>query len=160
LQKTPIRKRLLKNEEVSIPSFFCAQIGFLLLITVGFINKMLVAPKVALERNRKGFANLYEAFDEFFLRYIFRRGRDCFNHIICSVPGATVVVKDRVTNDFGWTFELTGTTTECINMTSYNYLGFAQNDSPCTEKAIEATEKFGIATNSPRKELGKDANQF
>lgn len=48
----------------------------------------------------------------------------------------------------------TGTETECLNLGSYNYLGFASNTGPCAEQSIEAIEKYGIATCSPRSELG------
>jgi serine palmitoyltransferase len=71
------------------------------------------------------------------------------------VPADTVVLKDRVTNDYGWTFEFTGIETRCINMASYNYLGFAQNKGPCADESIKALEKFGIAICSPRSELGE-----
>lgn len=53
----------------------------------------------------QGYAPLYESFEQFYLRYVYRRIRDCWNRPICSVPGATVTLKDRSTKDHGWTFE-------------------------------------------------------
>lgn len=53
----------------------------------------------------QGYAPLYEHFEEFYLRYVYRRVRDCWNRPICSVPGATVTLKDRITRDYGWTFQ-------------------------------------------------------
>ena len=43
---------------------------------------------------------------------------------------------------------------ECINLGSYNYLGFAENDGPCTRQAVEATKDFGLSACSSRHELG------
>lgn len=82
--------------------------------------------------------------------------KDCWNRPISSVPGDTLVLKDRITKDYGWTFEFTGTETKCINLGSYNYLGFAQSTGPCAETSIESLEKYGIATCSPRLELGSN----
>ena len=43
---------------------------------------------------------------------------------------------------------------ECINLGSYNYLGFAENDGPCTQLAIEATRRLGLSACSSSHELG------
>lgn len=53
----------------------------------------------------QGYVPLYNRFEQFYSRYVYRRIRDCWNRPICSVPGAEVVLKDRVTHDYGWTFE-------------------------------------------------------
>ncbi|XP_012217853.1 serine palmitoyltransferase 2 isoform X2 [Linepithema humile] len=87
-------------------------------------------------------------------RYVYRRVRDCWNRPICSVPGATLILKDRVTKDYGWTFQFTGTETPCINLGSYNYLGFAEASSKCANDSIETLRKFGCASCSTRLELG------
>ena len=39
-------------------------------------------------------------------------------------------------------------------MGSYNYLGFAENDGPCSKEAIESINESGVATGSSRQELG------
>ncbi|XP_015600745.1 serine palmitoyltransferase 2 isoform X3 [Cephus cinctus] len=121
---------------------------------LGFINQLLFTPKVAQEQNRKGYAPLYDNFERFYLRYVYRRVRDCWNRPICSVPGAMVTLKDRVTHDYGWTFEFTGTERPCINLGSYNYLGFAESTGICAEQSIQTLEKFGCASCSTRLELG------
>lgn len=50
---------------------------------------------------------------------------------------------------------LTGKSNEYINMGSYNYLGFAENEGRCAKESIECIRKYGVATLSPRVELGK-----
>jgi serine palmitoyltransferase len=43
---------------------------------------------------------------------------------------------------------------ETINLGSYNYLGFAQNQGPCVDAVIEAIQKYGVAVGSQRPHLG------
>ena len=141
-------------ERVPFITAALTHLGFYILMFLGFINQLFFTPKVAKEYNREGYAPLYEHFEEFYLRYVYRRVRDCWNRPICSVPGATVTLKDRITRDYGWTFQFTGTTTECINLGSYNYLGFAESDGKCADHSIETLKKFGCTTCSSRLELG------
>jgi serine palmitoyltransferase len=130
-------------------------IGFYCLLFIGYINTLLFSPKTATERNRKGYAPLFNYFDKLYSNYVYRRVRDCWNRPICSVPADTIVIKNRFSPDNRWTFEFDGTTSECINLGSYNYLGFAQNKGPCAEDSIKAIQKYGIANLSPRIDLGK-----
>ena len=48
-----------------------------------------------------------------------------------------------------------GTTTNCLNLGSYNYLGFAENTGVCADAAKEATYKYGAAVCSTRRDFGK-----
>ncbi|XP_015600743.1 serine palmitoyltransferase 2 isoform X1 [Cephus cinctus] len=141
-------------EQVPFITAALTHLGFYILMFLGFINQLLFTPKVAQEQNRKGYAPLYDNFERFYLRYVYRRVRDCWNRPICSVPGAMVTLKDRVTHDYGWTFEFTGTERPCINLGSYNYLGFAESTGICAEQSIQTLEKFGCASCSTRLELG------
>ena len=43
---------------------------------------------------------------------------------------------------------------ECINLSSYNYLGFAENDGHCTHQAITQVRQSGLNYSSSRHELG------
>lgn len=103
----------------------------------------------------QGYVELYDKFESFYMRYVYRRVKDCWNRPICSVPGAEVVLKDRITHDYGWTFEYTGTETKCLNLGSYNYLGFAESSGPCSAAAVKAVQLYGVASCSPTQELGK-----
>ena len=47
-----------------------------------------------------------------------------------------------------------GTKTTCLNLGSYNYLGFAENTGPCADAAYQCTLQYGAGTSSPRRELG------
>lgn len=49
---------------------------------------------------------------------------------------------------------LTGKTNEMLNLSSYNYLGFAQNEGPCADAVEVATKRLGVASCSSRMEVG------
>ncbi|CAK1584077.1 unnamed protein product [Parnassius mnemosyne] len=144
-------------EKCSLFIVVFGHLGFYLLMFFGFINELLFTPKVATERNREGYAPLYNSFEQLFLRYVYRRVRHCFNRPICSTPAAEVTVKERYTDDYNWTFKFTGTERRCINLGSYNYLGFAEPAGPCADAAAEAARRYGLALASPRAELGSCA---
>lgn len=123
-------------------------------MVLGYLNKLLFVPKVAKEENRDGYVTLFDPFEIFYSRYVYRRIRDCWNRPICSVPGAELTLKDRVTNDYGWNFEFTGTETTCLNLGSYNYLGFAEATGKCADNSEQTCKDMGLALCSPRVELG------
>jgi serine palmitoyltransferase len=124
---------------------------------IGYLNQLFFVPNVATEKNRDGYVTLFDPFERFYLRYVYRRVKDCWNRPISSCPADEVVLKDRVTKDYGWTFEFTGTETKCLNLGSYNYLGFAQSKGPCADNSIESVRKYGVASFSSRRELGTNA---
>ncbi|KAJ9589775.1 hypothetical protein L9F63_027966, partial [Diploptera punctata] len=47
----------------------------------------------------------------------------------------------------------TGTQTKCLNLGSYNYLGFAQAEGPCAEAAERAIREYGLAMCSSVQEV-------
>lgn len=141
-------------EEVPLITACLTYLGFYLLMILGYVNQLFFIPNVATEKHRDGYVPLYDVFERFYMRYVYRRIRDCWNRPICSVPGAEVVLKDRITKDYGWTFEFTGTETKCLNLGSYNYLGFADNSGPCAQESIQTIRDYGLAMCSTRRELG------
>jgi serine palmitoyltransferase len=54
----------------------------------------------------------------------------------------------------------TGTSTDCLNLSSYNYLGFAEQNGPCVDDVIKAMKKYGVATGSPRMDAGTFSRPF
>ena len=108
-----------------------------------------------LERYRQGYAPLYASFESFYVRNVYRRIADVFGNTIASVPGATVNVVERISDDDNWTFKFKeGGGKECINLASYNYLGFAENEGHCTEQSIIALNENGVASCGSQHELG------
>jgi len=82
------------------------------------------------------------------------RINDCFRRPVTGVPGRFITLLDRKSDDFNLSFKLTGTTTETLNMSSYNYLGFAQSEGECADAAEESVRKYGITFCSPRADVG------
>ncbi|CAG9113643.1 unnamed protein product [Plutella xylostella] len=226
-------------DEGSMVTVALTQIGFLILMILGYLNQLLFTPKVARERNREGYAPLYNPFEQFFSRYVYRRVRHCFNRPITSAPAAEVTVKEWQTSDYNWSFhapaaevtvkewqtsdynwsfhapaaevtvkewqtsdynwsfhapaaevtvkewqtsdynwsfhapaaevtvkewqtsdynwsfQFTGKERRCVNLGSYNYLGFASGTGECADAAAAATRRHGLSLCSPRAELGQ-----
>jgi len=61
---------------------------------------------------------------------------------------------ERTGNGMFDTFSFTNTTRHCLNLGSYNYLGFAETSGRCNDSAIEALKKFGSSTCSARLNYG------
>jgi serine palmitoyltransferase len=49
---------------------------------------------------------------------------------------------------------LTGQERWALNLGSYNYLGFADPDSPCIPPVLKAVEQYGCSTSSARSTIG------
>lgn len=110
--------------------------------------------RIAKERDREGYVPLYQGFESFYTRNVYRRIRDCWNMPICSVPGAIITLKERISPDYNWTFQMTGKEKKAINMGSYNYLGFADNRGKCADAVEKCIYEYGVGICSTRHELG------
>src|SRR2546430_15775114 len=82
------------------------------------------------------------------------RINDCFRRPVTGVPGRLITLLNRTSNDHNQTFTLTGSTTQCLNMSSYNYLGFAQSVGPCADAVEETIKKSGLGMCASRTEGG------
>lgn len=101
------------------------------------------------------FVPLYQAIEGFYTRNVYNRLGDAFCRPVCSVAGATVSLVERITRDSNWSFEYTGNIQhDVVNVGSYNYLGFSENNGSCAEKAIKAVESAPGGVGSSRAELG------
>jgi serine palmitoyltransferase len=133
-------------------------ISYLILIAFGhvrdFFGKRFREENYRHLKPRNGYGALNSDFDNFYVRRLKLRINDCFERPVTGVPGRTITLIDRATNDHNHHFYLTGTTTDTLNLSSYNYLGFAQSEGPCADIAEETVRKYGIATPSTRAEAG------
>ena len=99
-------------------------------------------------------AALNNDFDNFYVRRLKMRINDCFNRPTTGVPGRYINLLDRISDDGNYHFQMTGTTTETLNLSSYNYLGFAQADGPVADLVEDTVRKYGLANSSPRNDSG------
>lgn len=133
-------------------------ISYLVLIIFGhvrdFFGKRLRPERYTYLKDANGYAALNSDFDNFYVRRLKMRINDCFARPITGVPGRYITLMDRTTDDFNQHFQFTGTYTETLNMSSYNYLGFAQSEGPCADSVEEAIKKYGISSASPRADVG------
>ncbi|KAK7530841.1 serine palmitoyltransferase-like protein 2 [Phyllosticta citribraziliensis] len=133
-------------------------ISYLILIIFGhvrdFFGKRFKQDNYKHLRAQDGYAPLNSDFDNFYVRRLKMRINDCFARPITGVPGRYINLLDRTSEDYNNTFKLTGTTTETLNLSSYNYLGFAQSEGPCADAVEEGIKKYGVSLCSPRSDVG------
>lgn len=82
------------------------------------------------------------------------RIEDCFSIPTTLVPGRTINMLERVTKDYCRTFQFTGKLKEAVNLSSYNYLGFAQSTGPCADAVEEVVHTYGLSSCGTRLEGG------
>lgn len=61
---------------------------------------------------------------------------------------------DRHSPDHNKTMVPTGTRTRGLNISSYNYLGFAQSQGGCTDADVECIKRYGVSACGSRREGG------
>lgn len=128
-------------------------LGYLILIVVGKIRDGLDALAAKPVKDLAGFAPLLDDYDSFIWRRIKARLDDCFSRPVTGVPGRFVTLLDRTRVDQESPFTLTGGTTTAINISSYNYLGFAQTQGTCADAVEKAVWDYGMSTTNQATEL-------
>jgi len=93
-------------------------------------------------------------FDSFYTRRLKLRIDDCFSQPVSGVAGRTIVILDRTTSNYNVTQEFTGHKTRTLNISSYNYLGFAQARGGCADAVEEVIKRYGVSTCGTRLDSG------
>uniref|UniRef100_A0AAQ5XDN0 Aminotransferase class I/classII large domain-containing protein n=1 Tax=Amphiprion ocellaris TaxID=80972 RepID=A0AAQ5XDN0_AMPOC len=136
-------------------------LGFGIVTLFGYFRDFLRA--VGLEKchlaqereEQKDFVPLYQDFENFYTRNLYMRVRDNWNRPVCSLPGPVFDLMERVSDDYNWTFRFTGRTLHnVINMGSYNYLGFAENNADFLQTVADKVNQYGASVCSTRQEIG------
>jgi serine palmitoyltransferase len=147
----------LPNPVEEEPTYFivlATYASYLMLIIVGhmrdFVGKRLF-PKVYRHLvESDGYAALNSDFDSFYTRRLKARIDDCFSRPVTGVCGRTVLTVDRQSDDFFQSFRLTGDKTLALNISAYNYLGFAQSHGGCADAVLECLKRYGVSSYSSR----------
>lgn len=140
-------------------------LNYLVLIVIGHINDFLgmtfMPQYYSTMLAKNGYPPWYSAFESFYPRRLKKRLDDCFARPIHGVPGRYMNVFNRASPDYNDTFYYDGTSTPCLNLSSYNYLGFAQSVGKCTDDAIASVKKYGVSSCGPRNVIGNtDLHQY
>jgi len=85
----------------------------------------------------EGYAPLFVESDSFYIRWLYKRISDAWDRPITNIPGAYIDVLEREGHNMNNSYSFTGKKLKCLNLGSYNYLGFAQNDGPVLESSVK-----------------------
>jgi serine palmitoyltransferase len=132
-------------------------VNFALLLFFGYLKDFLALfpwNRKQETRTPKGYAPLMKDWESFFTRRMYSRVCDCWNRPIASAPGPWIDVLKREGSNESQEFKLTGESLRCLNLASYNYLGFADPRGKHVTEVIESLKKYGVSTSSPALELG------
>ncbi|EAN77825.1 serine palmitoyltransferase, putative [Trypanosoma equiperdum] len=146
-----------EEEHKSIPfiSVVMTYFTFLLLFTFGCIAELRRKLFGAKRKQREGYASLLTFLEYFWQNHFYRRARDCFNHAIDSRPSRVIGVMERVSTDSNRTFSFTGNIKPCVNLSSYNYLGFADDIPHITREVLNSLDRYGLASCSAAQHAGQ-----
>jgi len=128
------------------------------------------------------FAPLLKSWENFYTRRLYHRIQDCFNRPIASKPAARIQVLERVSRDGNKTMDILGplhnldsdrqkleytsgshyialenhrVARSCLNLGSYNYLGFADDwEVTCQKGVVGSLDDLPVSTSSSRMEFG------
>lgn len=144
------------DDEPPIAIYIATYINYLILIIIGhvrdFFGKIFKPKDYSDLVDHDGYAPWYDGFESFYVRRLKTRIDDCFARPIHGAPGRHIKCFNRVTKDHQFWYD--GTSQECLNLSSYNYLGFAQSSGVCTDYALDCLEKYGTSGCSPRLIVG------
>jgi serine palmitoyltransferase len=147
-----------QDQEPSYTILTLTYLNYLLLIAIGhfrdFLGKAFYPSDYTNLLPSNGYAALNSDFDSFYTRRFKRRLDDCFSRPVTGVPGRTITLLDRKSQDMYQTFEFTDTRTRALNVSSYNYLGFAQGQGGCSDSVEAAIRRYGISSLGPRYQGG------
>jgi serine palmitoyltransferase len=120
----------------------------------GMISDFFMNLFYAKNSTQKGYAPLLDGFAALYTKRIYGRFSDCWNRPISSMACGRVDVMEREGHAFVDALKFTGKTQRCINLGSYNYLGFSENTGDAMEKNIQALSHYGPACTSTRNLAG------
>ena len=143
-----------------------AYVGYLMLTILGIVREAVwtVSLKKSSSHHREAWNSIW--WKEFFTQHMYRRIEECWGRPIASAPTSQVEVclRDRPAGFFSQLFNgfaplrLTGEKRLCINMASYNYLGFGGVDRDCTPACAEAIRSWGISFGTQRSDYTRGSS--
>lgn len=140
-------------EELNTIHAFTIYLGYAILTIFGhirdFIDKYILGIKTNV--TKEGYAPLTRDFEQFYRRRMYARIVDCFNRPIIGTAGGRIKVIDRNNSN-----KKTGIIhSDVINLSSYNYLGFAETGTSIEKEVLNTVNNIGISTCSSTMYGGK-----
>ncbi|KAH8829226.1 pyridoxal phosphate-dependent transferase [Flagelloscypha sp. PMI_526] len=133
-------------------------ISYLFLIVIGhirdFFGKFFRSSAYKHLMPSDGYAPLTSDFDSFYTRRLKVRMGECFNQPVTGVAGRTIVLMDRISYNYNVSHVQTGGRTRALNISSYNYLGFAQAKGGCADAVEDIISRYGVSTCGARLDGG------
>lgn len=143
-----------EEEAPSYVTVLSTYVTYIMLILFGhirdFIGRRFYSADFQHLRENNGYAALNSDFDSFFTRRLKTRIDDCFERPVTGVNGRTVMTLERVSDDYNRNFRLTGRRRRALNVSAYNYLGFAQSHGECADAVDTGLDMYGISSGGSR----------
>eukprot|EP00184_Porphyridium_aerugineum_P003158 CAMPEP_0184696392 /NCGR_PEP_ID=MMETSP0313-20130426/3708_1 /TAXON_ID=2792 /ORGANISM="Porphyridium aerugineum, Strain SAG 1380-2" /LENGTH=528 /DNA_ID=CAMNT_0027155017 /DNA_START=327 /DNA_END=1913 /DNA_ORIENTATION=- len=140
-----------RDEEVPYIVALTTYYSYAMLILIGYIRDMFgkMFKPSEYRRHRKGYAPLLEGFEDFYTRRLYLRIQDCWARPIASKPGAWIDVIHREFGDgkvaSSKELVLKPDYSHCLNLGSYNYLGYGEVPGGVDEQVFSTLESHGVA---------------
>lgn len=114
------------------------------------------APTTAQEMGPRVGPHIWTGWVVFYTRRLYNRIKDCWNRPIAGEASSTidVCVRRRAGRGDAAPLEITGEMQRCLNLGSYNYLGFGGVEPLVTPQVVEALRRYGVSSCSSRMECG------
>ncbi|ESP02870.1 hypothetical protein LOTGIDRAFT_212374 [Lottia gigantea] len=146
-------------EETPLVAAILTYLCYFVMVVIGYIRENfryygLEEDKTISEPKLEGFVPLYQSWESFYTRNMYRRVRDCWNRPIASKAGPYIDVLERKSEDHNWHLDITGKKLNVMNLGSYNYLGFSENTGACATSSIDSVSQAGVGVCSTRQEYG------
>ncbi|EGG00177.1 uncharacterized protein MELLADRAFT_23775, partial [Melampsora larici-populina 98AG31] len=139
-------------EEPGYWVYLSTYFSYLILILLGhirdFFGKRFKSEAFQHLMPHNGYAALNSDFDSFYTRRLKARMEDCFARPVTGVAGRTITLIERTTDDHCETFQYTGNTIQALNISSYNYLGFAQSKGFVNSSVEDRLKTYDVSTRS------------
>ncbi|KAJ2611473.1 serine palmitoyltransferase component [Coemansia sp. RSA 1365] len=146
-------------EDVPLFTRVTAYMSFMLILVIAhvedFFGMIFLPEKYVNLRVQNGYAPMVSDFESLWTRHVYFRMLDCFNRPIGSVAGGYVKLCERISHDYNRTIHYTGGLQNVLNLASYNYLGFAQGEGLCADRAIKEMAENNLTQSSTRAEVGR-----
>lgn len=139
-------------------------LSFALLYIFGHVRDLwrrLVPVGGARRQTPAGYAPLCKDMEDFYTRRLYLRIHDVFNRPIASAPDSWIEVCERMAEEgaTGYALKATEATRTCLNLGSYNYLGFAAADPYCTQR-VRGEGAARVGGSRPRASSAAPACRF